>query len=362
MKCTNTGTLQAFLDDELDKETRDEIIFHLKECKRCSSLLKEVEENNNFTFQKFEEYRKYSESTVYQQVTRPYKKKGALISMLNLKKIAAVACSISILTACITITPVRAAITNALSIFRMNDVKSLNITMEDINSIENSLRNHEKNIDMEKIGKIKTTGGETSQLTPDEAKGLGAVFPSYLTAKPSSINGVSPVSMEYTLNVGNINEAIKMFGGKKLLPQEMDRKTFYVDFQESININYTLDSNSKVSVYETKAPEIKVPEGTDADKLYEALSELPILPDNIRTQLKSIKDWKNNIYIPSIENVTEKVDINGSTGYINSIPANGAKTKAKSVSVIWSANGNIYVVQLNNQDKDELLKIARSMK
>ena len=87
-------------------------------------------------------------------------------------------------------------------------------------------------------------------------------------------------------------------------PAEVDGKTFRIDFSRQVMLSYNIEGKKNIGLTEIKAPEISVPQGVDVDALYASLVELPVLPENMQKQLKSIKDWKSTLYIPVMEKDT----------------------------------------------------------
>lgn len=355
MKCIDTGTLQAFIDFELEIALRKEVEQHLAGCEDCTKKLMELKSNDDFVYARMKEV---TDAAAINGASA----KGVMSFMIKYRKIAAVACSVVLITACMTVQPVRAAIANALSVFRVENVKGLKISLDDIREIQSKLSENEAEIDMKKMGKINTTGGEKKQITLDEAKKLSDMS----IAAPSTLSGVNPEvktieasAMEFTLDTSHVNEALKLFGGTKLLPEEIDKKTFRINFSRSIEMNYNLEAGKFLKVTQTKAPSIEVPEGVDVDELYSSLVELPLLPSNLQNQLKSIKDWKSTLYVPMVESETSEVDINGSTAYLYS--GNDNNSNKTHSALIWFKDGVVFAAS-GNMSSDELLTHVRAMR
>jgi len=108
---------------------------------------------------------------------------------------------------------------------------------------------------------------------------------------------------------------------------------------------------------ETTSPGIEVPDGVDADQLFNTVVELPIFPDELKSRLKSIKDWKSTLYVPLVEPMKE-IDINGVKTFICS---SGAGTMPVSSQAIWMNNGIIYGVTGNIGEAD-LIDFIKSLK
>jgi|LSQX01.1.fsa_nt_gb hypothetical protein len=367
MKCPDIGTIQSYIDCELNLELRKKVENHISQCKACESKYLELKENDSFVFDKMRVYKQYFEDAVMKNENifkeesmadeSKNKKRGVSYYMKKYKKIAAIACTAAVVATCITVQPVRGAISNALSIFRVQNVKGLKISLEDLETIERKLRRGEKDINIDNMVKIKSTGGEKSEIPLEEAiklKDFQVIFPQDIMDEAQKVTVIEDMSMEFVLDVENVNSAIKMVGGTKLFPENIDGKPVTVNIPKNISFSCELDEGREIVFNQTKTPVIEVPEGVDVDEIYNSLVELPILPVDLKNQLKSIKDWKNTIYIPVVEDSMDEIKINGKDAYAFS---NGEKSSG----VVWANNGVIYTIS-GNVEKDKIISIAESMR
>lgn len=287
--------------------------------------------------------------------------KGVFNNMLKQRKFIAAACAALLVTACVTVQPVKTALASALSIFRVENVKGINITLEDMQEIQQKLSSGKGEISLDKMGSIVVNGGHKRVSSQEDVKNLAdmnVAFPSLLSSEIPNINVVEPTSIDFTLNVENVNEIMKSFGATKLLPGNIDGKTFKIDFASQVTMNYSVNGKP-IAIMQTKSPEITVPEGVNVDEVYNAVVDMPIIPQNLQSQLKGIKDWKNTLYIPVVESEMTEVDINGAKGYMSKDYHNSEDTSES--AVIWYKKNVIYVVS-GRIDNEEILKIARSIK
>lgn len=187
MKCPTIGTLQAYIDKELDKFEARELEAHLGHCSKCRNRLQELTENNRFAEEKATAYRDhvalkninlnttkkktidiYSINTINPVPdsisSKGFNKKDVKNYMLKYKKYIAAATCALVITGCVSISPVKAALSSALSIFRVENVKGIDLSLEDINKIQNELKNHEGVIDLDKLGKVQISKGEQKLL------------------------------------------------------------------------------------------------------------------------------------------------------------------------------------------------------
>lgn len=289
------------------------------------------------------------------------KNKGEFIYMLKNKKTIALICTAILAVAIINGQTVNAAISKTLSIFRAQDLKGVTVTLDDIQQIQSKLSTGQGEINLEKMGNIKVQGGQKKVSSKEDVKNITDVtvaFPSVLYGVVPSVNVVEPTAIEFTLKAENVNEIMKSYGATKLLPANIDGKTFKIDFASQVTMNYSIN-NKPITIMETKSPEITVPDDVDIDAVYDAVVEMPIIPQRLQSQLKSMKDWKSTLYIPVIESEMTEVNINGAKGYMSKDYGNSEENSES--AVIWYDKGIIYVVS-GEVDSAELLKIAKSVK
>lgn len=281
--------------------------------------------------------------------------------MLKNKKTIALICTAILAVAIINGQTVNAAISKTLSIFRAQDLKGVTVTLDDIQQIQSKLSTGQGEISLEKMGNIKVQGGQKKVSSKEDLKNITDVtvaFPSVLDGVVPSVNVVEPTAIEFTLKAENVNEIMKSYGATKLLPANIDGKTFKIDFASQVTMNYSIN-NKPITIMETKSPEITVPDDVDIDAVYDAVVEMPIIPQRLQSQLKSMKDWKSTLYIPVIESEMTEVNINGAKGYMSKDYGNSEENSES--AVIWYDKGIIYVVS-GQVDSEELLKIAKSVK
>lgn len=280
MRCPNEGSIQAYIDGELNEIEMKEIKSHLLQCERCRKFYEDLKLTDKFVFEKMNNYSKgyrNNESVIKSiSVQDNIKKKGEYSFMKKYKKVIVAASLGFVLTSCIAVTPIRAAIGNAVSIFRANDIKSINVTLDDMKKLQKNMESHTANIEIDNIGKVTQEGGEQKTVTMEEAK----KEVDFNILVPESIKNINNVSLEkktkidFTLNVENINQLVKSLGSKKLFPKELDGKTFSLTLPTSLNFEYNDASSSKyVRISEGKIPEITGPSEENINEVVSVLSE-----------------------------------------------------------------------------------------
>jgi hypothetical protein len=179
MKCPEEGMLQALIDNELTMDERDEILSHLEECEDCRRAYEKLEESNSFAMDKIMLYRDFCSEDSRVPV-RPFDKKqlglmyifrkGVMPFMVKYKKLGTAACAALLIAVCVFVQPVNAAVSNFLSIFRVENVKGITVTLDDLKQIRDEINAHKSEIDMDKLGRINMQGGQKIWISQSEAK------------------------------------------------------------------------------------------------------------------------------------------------------------------------------------------------
>lgn len=364
MICPNDGKIQAYIDDELNETEMEEIERHISECEKCKKSYESLKSIDNFVFEKINDYGN-GESTSFNNKKSKYLeqeiyKKGEFNFMKRYKKTIIAASLGVVITSCVAVQPIRAAISNAVSIFRASDIKGINITLDDVKKLQKELESKTMDINIDSIGKVKQEGGEYKKVTLEDAKKeipFNLYMPKNMEKRtPENVNLVRATKIDFTLNVENINSLMKSLGGKKVFPVALDQKTFTLNLPDTLSMDYS-DEKSYITITESKVPEITGPSEENIKDVVDALSELPILPANIQKQLKGIKDWKNTLYIPNFEGSLEELDINGVKAF-GHFENNGEYKNSRILflkdGVLVGINGNI--------DRNEIIEIAKSMR
>ncbi len=380
MNCPEEGLLQSYIDNEVDIEEKYDIERHLLNCEYCAAVYKKMKETDDFTKDLMLRYRQYVSKNDSPAKSKAGKgkypgydyasieagnekneRKGEYLMtyLYKYRKMAAGFCIALLAVVCVNVLPVSAAVTNFLSIFRMENISGINLSATDIQEIQEELSKNDSYIDLKKFGKLEKLGGAKQPATISEAEefmGVPVLQPVTAVSANLEITKVDPQVMNFTLNVDYVNEILRTYGSEKLLPKEIDQKTFALNISHRISMKYKVNGES-IYINQTTTPELVVPEGVDAEEVYQSLINLPIIPEELQRQLGAIKDWKNTIYIPVTGIETKEVDINGRKGYTGSKTNEAGKTYS---AVVWSDQGMIRTVE-GYASSEEILKIARSM-
>ena len=375
--CYDAGSWQAFLEGEVSDAGKAEMEEHLQFCETCRETLQREMENLAFTNTRLSAYLyspqrsdvdtgsawdRFEDSSIKQNETSA--RKGVL-KMLSRYRVAATAAAVLLaLAASLSFAPVRSAASELLTIFRVEKVKTVNISPSDMAGIEKAIREGTGQIDIKNFGQMEFNGSQASgRASLEEARAavdfqlnLPAVLPGNFSAPEIYKN--SGGTLNFTLDTVNANQVLKTFGSEKLLPAELNGKTFTVQIPAQITANYKGPDNNRIFIGLGRSPELVAP-GSDVLQIRDALLALPFLPDSLRSQLASINDWQHTFIVPNIGGSSQEVDVAGVQGVFIKTPqgeANGSEIS----SLVWQKAGVVYTVS-GNLTVEQALTIANSM-
>ena len=376
MSCYNPGDLQAYLDGELDFGVKAELEKHLLHCGKCCRALEQIRENQSFAsarlagymqalasaeFDTSQAWIRFNKKRLSTGKESPLIKKGVL-SMLAKYRAAATAAAIMLaLAVTFSFGSVRSAASDLLTIFRVEKVRTINLTASDLAQIERAFREGAGKVDIENFGKLEFSGGnESGKVTLEEARGtvdFELVLPDVLPGdyQLQEVHKYSGGHMEFTLDTIKTNQALQSLGSEKLLPEELNGRTFAVESPVQISAGYTGPGNQNVYIWQGRSPELIAP-GSDVNAIRDALLALPFLPENLRAQLASINDWEHTFLIPNVGGSSQEVDVNGVPGVF--IGQNGSEKQAS--CLIWQKDGVVYAVS-GRVDLGQALQFAAAL-
>lgn len=373
--CFDEGVLQAYLDGEMTDEENKQIEGHLVFCSQCRDLLKELKENNNFvqlqltTYQKQMERLKYVPKEYCHHQKKEKEKKGVFALLKKYKKLAGAVAAAACLGVLLSFAPVRSLAAQFLTLFRVQEVKTTAISIDDLNKIQQAFHENNCDIDIENLGKIENQqSGKYQEVTWEEAASLvdfNIKKPSYLPKDLKYNPGydLEPANqVAFTLNIENINAVVKQLGGKHLFPANLDGNTFTLNIAQSVHAsarNQEGEKDKYLNLTQTKIPEINVPKNIDVFEVREAILDLPVIPNDVKQKLAALDNWQNTLYIPQPENGTaEEIQINGAQGVI---VKESRRNGDKYLLLMWQSNGILYMLSGDNIAADELIKVANSI-
>ncbi|MGQ3479867.1 hypothetical protein [Paenibacillus sp. TY11] len=102
------------------------------------------------------------------------------------------------------------------------------------------------------------------------------------------------------MNVDEINKAMQRVGATKLLPESMDGKEISFSTHESVNYDLGTDQDHWATLTQMQTPEITVDPSVDMEEAVDAVLQLPILPSNLKEQVKRSSILAGSIPMPYV--------------------------------------------------------------
>lgn len=196
------------------------------------------------------------------------------------------------------------ALAAMLQTFRVQHMQGVQVTDNDLRQLEQALRQGSpdgQTFDLERFGKLRQEGGgAVKTMTADEAeKALGFPLRAIGGEKPQTVKIQPELTVTLQLNVDEVNRLIERLGGTALLPKSADGQDIRLHMPASVEIPLVSAGDGKTAqLFEFETPSLEVAPEIDAEAVRNAVLELPVLPNGLRSKLKGIGDWKSTLPIP----------------------------------------------------------------
>jgi len=352
MKCPDEGTLLGYLDRELPPDQQRDVRQHLDYCTNCSRLLRELEDDLDFTGARLGNLLDASQSSpvsgqeqVWSRLQPVIRSRKRGKTYMNLKRWSVAAVLVLVLGITAYVPSFRTAVADLLQVFRVEKVETLTLSAQDMMEIQKALEAGGADLDLESFGRIETSGEPSERkLTRDELSGL-PFSPMLPAGREGDYSLVRVPDMVITPQVEKVNQLLKSLGSQDLLPQALDGQTFKVTMADTFVADY-----SDFSLMVGTSPELQVPPGVDLKEVLRPMISLPIWPEGVREQLATIDDLEHTLVIPGEK--LEKVTINGAPAVLS---RDGQPT------LIWQNNGLFYILTDQSSGQADLTAIAQTL-
>lgn len=368
MTCPDKGTWQAYLDDEVSATEKDQLKEHAASCPECATMLAEMSELADWSAKHLAIYQTAIDQVVRPTVGDPGQKnsmnselKGGFRVKRGIKKWTAVAASVAVLAGALTFAPVQQAVADFLSVFRVQQVQTIKIDPNEMEQMARSIQSQVGEVDLQQFGKVEVTK-QPKEVNVSLAQIQGQVPFKFKkpTFVPANYTLVDPVAVHqdgdasFRLNVEKSNALLKSLGAKTLLPDSLQGKAFNIHMPAGVQLQFRQQNGQRgFTISQFASPEVTVPSGVDPQALRSALLDLPILPEDLRSQLASIEDWQHTMVIPETEGV-EKINVAGHEAFFSQPKGSDHST------MFWVDNGVIYQLQ-GPIDRATAIKVAESL-
>ncbi|MEK4328762.1 hypothetical protein MKX70_23285 [Paenibacillus sp. FSL R7-0312] len=104
-----------------------------------------------------------------------------------------------------------------------------------------------------------------------------------------------------TLNVDEVNQALKRVGSNDLLPESVDGKPITLHLPEIVNYDLSTDQEHWATLSQMNTPVITVDPSIDMDEALDAVVNFPLIPDYLRSDLQKSRILSGDIPMPLIK-------------------------------------------------------------
>lgn len=303
------------------------------------------------------------------------------------KKLAIIAGTILLVSAFTFVPAAQSLAISALSIFRVNDTKTIDITITDIEEMMNTFstiaeKNEEnwkeihENVSIPEQKTHKTEPRELASIY--EFQDFEIKLPKDLKQEAPILRATDAQSYDFVLNTDKMNQALTKMGLSEVFSSSYNGKELKVQIPAVVVAQY-----EDVYLMETQGFYVENTDGI-LDELWSDFLKVPYLTENIRSQLAEIDLSKRDVYLPVVMGIGRETAIGSKTGYIystkdieqnmpniaeqmgmddkNEISSEITNEASSEASVlIWTDKGILYCLAGEKSDS-ELTKIARSIR
>lgn len=213
--------------------------------------------------------------------------------------------------------PVQSFALDALSIFRVSNVKTIEISMADIqegmksiSKLKEDLKgktfNYEPVINV--ISETKHVMKPLKEANEFEAFKLR--LPKALESENRKISAIDPVEMKFTVNVDAANEMLTDLNSQRKLSNKLNHVELKMKSAAAAFVQY-----DDMLFFATQKSYLDGPQAVKGE-LRDVLVNLPLIPSHLRDELSDIDENSSDIYLPFLQGFGREVDLGGKSGYI----------------------------------------------
>jgi len=236
----------------------------------------------------------------------------------GMKRKIAIGASLVLMMGLITfVKPVQTLALDTLSIFRVNNVKTLEITMADLQEGMQTISNLKEDFkgkNFEHSSLINVVSHPQHEVTKlQEAEEFDAFklrLPRELESQKPEISAMDSSKMTFTLDVDAFNELLKAVKSPRQLSSNLNNVEMSMVSSASAFAKY-----DDVLFVATQKSYLEAPQAAKKE-LRDVMLELPLIPTNLRQQLAEIEEDTSDIYLPVLVGFGREVDLGGKSGYV----------------------------------------------
>jgi len=278
-----------------------------------------------------------------------------------------------VMTLSVAFTPVTTLADTFLNQFRIQHFAAITIPMDLVQNMSQAAQTQAMdpaNVaalqnELKQLGSFSTTFDQNSATKVDTISNAAQQFsgldvPSDLSTfsnagQPANIYLGKSGSATYQMNVAEVQKLMSSLGlSTQGLPdaQTTPTVTFKLDVNPAAVMEW--EQNGKhLIVGQTQSPVLNVPSSVNMDELRNDLLDFPLIPADIKAQLRAVNDWSSTLIVPIPQGATQQqVTIHNAQGLL-------VKNDQMSF-VLWQDNGVLHVVGTDGDAN--VMTVANSLK
>lgn len=292
-----------------------------------------------------------------------------------MKKAIVTVGAVALAGAILFIQPVQSLTVSALSAFRVENTKTIQITLADMQELMSTKNEQGINFDQENMSKVfsikeqqrpeTVTLNDVNEFKMTE---FDVDLPRELEEEQPRLLKVNAATNEYTVHTSEFNEMVNAAGIETQLDESYDNQKISLSTSPTFIAEY-----EKYRLIATQG--LKLDSNEELGKeIWNILLDMPGIPQNLRSQLAKVELSGREVYLPVIMGLGREVNLGGTTGYIYT--SSDMKEVIQSLNdslniednsdeemgmLVWVKNDVLYTLSGSVSD-DELAKVARSVR
>lgn len=250
---------------------------------------------------------------------------------------------------------------SVMNTFRVQHFQTVSISESDMESFQAALQDGTvgtRQLDLKRYGEIEQTGGGQERVV-NEAEATELAGDRQLKQFPGEKNVIQYMpeqQITFKLHPKAINQMIALLGGKTEFPKSVEDSPIKLTIPGTF-VTKTADDASSKRLTQLPNPSLDVSDDVDVEQIRQAVLDLPMLPDDMRTKLAGIGDWRHTLPIPSFS--TDNVYTTKIEGKEAIVTDSGS-----SRSIIWLQDEWVYQLSGSFNDyptEESIIHEARGM-
>ncbi len=378
--CPDTGTLRAYLDHEGDPATQQAVAAHLEQCATCRAAATALAAQavqiavllpaapappHDLVLRQMRTI--IAHDLEPEQVRTPTRRTAPMNrSFAPMRRIAAAAVALLMLTGLLLLPPVQALADQLLQIFRVQQVLFVPISDERIAE----LKNLEFEQDALFISPPEVTNNPADPAPVADAAAAAALA-GYAVREPTSFPAnvtetelfvTDRTEFAFQVNADGMRELLTVLNITDVtVPETLGASPITGRMQPTVLATYTGDEFS-MTLAQGRSPELSLPDGVDLQQLGMIMLRVLGMEPNQARALAATIDWNSTLLFPfpaDIQNL-QQVTVNGTPGLL--VTADG-ETSPRAYHLYWQDGDSFFMLHTEGLImRDTVLGLAASVR